>query len=46
MCILQEGEAQNLLVIDELMHHIFRGISSKLFAIFCERLLDLNLEID
>lgn len=29
MCILQEGEAQNLLVIDELLHRILRGISSK-----------------
>lgn len=42
MCILQDGQARDLLVFDELLHCLFRGISSK----YCLwRLLDLAVEI-
>lgn len=41
-CVLQEGHAQDLLVFEELLHCLFRGIPSK-YSLW--RLLDLEVEI-
>lgn len=42
MCILQEGQAQDLLVSDEVLHPLFRGIPSK-YSLWS--LLDLAVDI-